>query len=328
MKNYSYLFSLFGLSLFTLTSCYSSKFMVDDDVYVVKPNEIPVGESLTDETSFTNFKTNRSNGVSSTYNNDYYIINNSFNNSPFFSSMFGFSRWNNYRPNNVIFYSNQFGFSYDYWDSYYGFYDPYYSNYNSYYGFYSPYNGFGYNQNGYYGSSNQWGSNNNGGSGTIAHNQHNGPRGTITGGFGNSNRLQGDSKVKSTTVNTPTTVSTPNRVTSSDYLGRSTAEKPAVSPQRSSTSNTVGNRSDSSLEPTQNRTVTTVNGSVGGRSTNSSGSGISNSGGRVNTSSSSGSEINNSRSSESSVGSSSGSSGGRSTGSSGGSTSGSGGRRP
>ena len=70
MKSSKILIVLPVLSLL-IASCYSPKLLVDDDVYVLKSNELPVGESLNDETSYSTFKNKQNAGmVSSNYYNN------------------------------------------------------------------------------------------------------------------------------------------------------------------------------------------------------------------------------------------------------------------
>jgi hypothetical protein len=177
MKTYLYLsFALFG-TLF-LASCYSSSMLVDDDVYVLKNQALPIGESLTDETSYTTFKSRqkRNTTASNYYRDDRnYLYNSSCNH--FSIDRFGFGcsfySWNFYSHN---FYPNRF------YPSYYA-YDPYF--YGS-YGFYpAGFYAFPMNTIGFYGGMMY-------NSGPIVFtipeihtNQHSGPRGSISG-FGNA----------------------------------------------------------------------------------------------------------------------------------------------
>lgn len=193
--NLSYLI----IMILLLSSCYSSKMLVDDDVYVVKNNTLPVGESLTDETSYSTYKNKKNNNKS---NNTYY------------------QNQNNYLYNRHCNYFDGFGCSY--YAS--NFYSPYYNPYgyygNGFYGgnsmyntngvwildpytglffyrpsFYSAYGNYpyGYNVGGIYGSPyypydygyyNNVAGNYSYSTPEIHSNQHSGPRGSISG-FGN-----------------------------------------------------------------------------------------------------------------------------------------------
>jgi len=197
------------LSLFTiltgiLSSCYSNRMLVDDDVYVMKNSELPVGESLTDETNYSTFKYKKDRGV--TANSYYYDPYNiaAMNNcdcNPFYFTPFdcgwGTRNYGNSGLNDMYFgygYFNAFGHYY---------YGPGYMNYSAnqygYYGnmyspYYNPYGGFyfgnGYNSPYFYGNSYQYGSNanvfNNGSNGSsgstgLIYNSHSGPRGSLSG---------------------------------------------------------------------------------------------------------------------------------------------------
>lgn len=121
---------------FCLTSCYSSRTLVDDDVYVVKNSLLPTEESLNDETSYSSFRYKKNkNDVSDDYylNDDNLIYNgNYFGNYYFFQ-----------RPYNYNCYSHSLYYGNGYYNAFgNGFYDPftgqYYQNLN-----YSPYCYFG-----------------------------------------------------------------------------------------------------------------------------------------------------------------------------------------
>jgi hypothetical protein len=182
--------------------------MVDDDVYMMKNNKLPVGESLNDETSYASYRNNRDNRtVSSSFYDDEFLARDRFHRDIWMFSMgFGNPYYNNWmfgsRPN--------WGFPYD--SPYmYGYVNPLYlyDPFGSPYGFYpTAYNpwymggnyGYGFNG-GYYGYGNGAGYTfNNSGNTYTSYNHHSGPRGT-TAGFGNpSNRLQGNT-VKSINSN-------------------------------------------------------------------------------------------------------------------------------
>ena len=42
-----------------ITSCATTESFVNDDVYSVKPSELPIGESTSDETSYASFKSRK-----------------------------------------------------------------------------------------------------------------------------------------------------------------------------------------------------------------------------------------------------------------------------
>jgi len=198
---------ILGSSL--LTGCMTSQNWIDDDVYAVKPAEVPIETDITDETDYNAYVFNqRQNERKERYYSDFgtpaffmgssmyrgYIgYNPGFNNySSFGGYNHGFgSSW--YSPYNSYGYG-PYGYNpYSGYNSYYGYspygYDPYYG-YSPYYG-YNPYNSYGYG-NGYYG----------GGSGSGNHQYSGvhvqGPRGSVAGMGGVSSRSS--ASVKSATV--------------------------------------------------------------------------------------------------------------------------------
>ena len=321
MKSSKILIVLPVLSLL-IASCYSPKLLVDDDVYVLKSNELPVGESLNDETSYSTFKNKQNAGmVSSNYYNNldelsYYPL---CRNASFFyigcgCSFYTYSLFCGNRP------FNQFAYSPNFYSPYAPFgYDPFYSSMGYYnpYG-YNPYGGFGYGY-GNYGNTSY-----NPGTVTTNYNHHSGPRGT-SAGFGNpSGRPQGNT-VKSTFASTPTnkpihqTIVSNRKIDPTLVVGQT---KP-VRPSLTSTSGRITTSKPINYTSTSDRGV---------RSTTSGSSTISNSG-RTNSSTSGGSiggnenggKVNSGTVSGGSRGGSSGSSSGASGGRSGsGSNSGSG----
>jgi len=58
------------ISSILLSSCYSSRSLVDDDVYVVKNSLLPTDESLNDETSYSSYRYKKNNNIVS---DDYYL---------------------------------------------------------------------------------------------------------------------------------------------------------------------------------------------------------------------------------------------------------------
>lgn len=75
------LFGFFAVSLM-VSSCYTTRPLIDDDVYIVKNSSLPVGESLNDETSYNAYKYRQDrNMVSDDYylNDRYYLYNMNYN---------------------------------------------------------------------------------------------------------------------------------------------------------------------------------------------------------------------------------------------------------
>jgi uncharacterized protein YjdB len=328
MKSSKILIVLPVLSLL-ISSCYSPKLLVDDDVYVLKSNELPVGESLNDETSYATFKNKQNAGmVSSNYYNNfddlsYYPL---CRNASYFymgcgCSFYAYSHFYSNRPYNQFgyspyFYSPNAPFGYDPFYNSMGFYNPY--GYNP-YGF-NPYGGYGYGY-GNYGNTSY-----NPGTVTTNYNHHSGPRGT-SAGFGNpSGRPQGNT-VKSTFASTPTnkpihqsTVSN-RKIDPTLVVGQTKPVRPSLTP----TSGRITTSKPIHYTSTSDRGV---------RSTTSGSSTISNSG-RTNSPSrggsiggnESGGRVNSGTISGGSRGGSSGTSGGSSGGRSGGGSPSNSGRR-
>ena len=201
MKVSIYFFALSSL-LILLPSCYSSRVYNDDDVYIVESNALPIGESLTDETSYATYKyRQRNNEISndyfydernylytnSCYNNFYgnnsfgcsyyayniyncnYIGYYGFNNSrPFFDYGFGLAFSNYYYDPflGIYIYNLNVGYPYGYHGGFYGGYYPYYADY------YPNYNHYG-NYSGGFGSGNF--------NQTYQSNLHRGQRGSLSG---------------------------------------------------------------------------------------------------------------------------------------------------
>ena len=186
--------SIFALTSLLLNSCVSISNTPDDDVYTVKSSQIPVGESLDDETNYGayKYKKDRNN------NNVSYSAGGGMNNfDPFFMGGLG------YRPNHFGYnpyqmyaypyyndgswaYIPGYGWSYVsnpyFGNPFYGGYGNYYNNFN--HGYYSGFNnGNGWNNNGW-NNGNNWNNNNSNGSGSVSSNinHHSGPRGSSGGG--------------------------------------------------------------------------------------------------------------------------------------------------
>lgn len=221
--------SFFALSSLILNSCASISDTPDDDVYLVKSSQIPVGESLDDETNYSayKYKKDRNN------NNVSYSSGGGMNNfDPFFMGGFGYRPnhfgYNPYQMYAYPYYNDRswayipgYGWSYV-MNPYFG--NPFYGGYGNYYNYYNHgyYSSF-YNNN-YYGNNfgwnnnnNNWNNNNNngGGSGNSNSNHHRGPRGSIGGG-GVITRSNIPGTLKSTT----------SPLSSSNVLGSGTIVKP------------------------------------------------------------------------------------------------------
>lgn len=136
---------IFTVSL-GLVSCMSTRTYYGDDVYVVKPNELPVGESATDQTSYSSFKNRTREGRVSTV---YYAVPFNYLGMDCYNTLF----WNT---------GCRYGFAYGY-NPYGAFYNPH--NFYGYDPFFNPYFAY-YNPYGYYGNS-YYGYNNYG----LAYNQ-------------------------------------------------------------------------------------------------------------------------------------------------------------
>jgi len=188
--------AVFSLSL-VLTSCYSPSLMSDDDIYIIRTNEVPVDESVNDETSYANFKS-RNNGsalTASFYADDPGL----FGRFPYYSDMwwFGMGYGNPYyfhsmcRPGSwgIPYYSP---YMYGYINPIYMV-DPFGSPYGFYPTAYSPWYLGGLYDFPMYGWNSVSGSFN---GSTLQYNHQSGPRGTISG-FGSPERPFGNT-LKST----------------------------------------------------------------------------------------------------------------------------------
>lgn len=254
MKRSKIVFAL-SISSLLFTSCYSPKLLVDDDVYVLKSNELPIGESLNDETSYSTFK-NRQNSdmVSSNYYNNiddlnYYPLCR--NSSNFFigcgCSFYAYSHFYGYRS------YNQFGNSSMFYNPYSPFgYDPFYNSM----GYYNPYgyNPYGYDPYGFYGSGygNYGNTSYNQGNVTTNYNHHSGPRGSMSGIGNPSGRPQTNtlkSTYASTSTNKPYQPQTSNnsKINPSVVVGQSNYTKQTYSPTagRNSTTKAINYTSSS-----------------------------------------------------------------------------------
>jgi hypothetical protein len=199
------------LLLTGLASCYSEKLLVDDDVYIVQSNKLPVGESLNDQTSYGAFKRQKQTGTAQAayYQNgqNYLYASSCWGMYSMFSPCScGFYAMNMYNPYHPSYMgtSMNYGFGNPFFSPYYGMMSPYYNPYFGYgspYGFGNPYYGnpygfgnqFGYGYNNPYG----YGYGYNYGYGSLINQpvgpqvggvHYSGPRGSISGYVPNSQR--------------------------------------------------------------------------------------------------------------------------------------------
>ena len=269
MKKFVVRYSMLVLTAFLVQSCYSPKFMVDDDVYVMKNSTIGVGESTSDETTYASYRKQRDNrSVSSNFYHDdmlrhhqrsrFWHIGIGFNNMcyrPGFGSSFYFGT-PYYSPYmyggiNPIYMVDPFGCPYPY-----GFtpmaYDPWFYGYNNFYG-YSPWYGQGWNNN-------SWNNNNFGNSNpTVYFNHHSGPRGSLSGIGNPGGRSSGSAVVKSIQSPNNTSFSQNNavnvrqkRIDNTVNVGQSIRETGTIKP---SAPVTVQSVRQNRLTPTTDRNI-------------------------------------------------------------------------
>lgn len=200
-----YLYSISALVL-VMYSCGTSNKYFADDVYVLKPNELPIGESSADETSYAAFKKRKDGPVQSErqmYADQYF--QSSYRNclaQPFWFNGCGcsYATWTQHSPYSPyygsIMYGPYQGFGYGFGSHNYMYSAVYYSpDFGMFIGspFYNPYNGTYYSPYGYgYGLSG-YGGYGYGGNGYYSNNHNsnyfNGPRGSAAG-FSNPNGRQ------------------------------------------------------------------------------------------------------------------------------------------
>jgi hypothetical protein len=144
MRTVVHITMIFSL-LLGLASCYSEKMLVDDDVYIVQSNKLPIGESLNDQTSYEAFKRQNQSGATKAayYQNSQNYLYNS--NCWGYFSMYnpcgcGFYAMNIYNPYHPLGMGFNGGFGNPYFGMMSPYYNPYYDN-NSPFGFG---NSFGY----------------------------------------------------------------------------------------------------------------------------------------------------------------------------------------
>jgi hypothetical protein len=263
--------SIFAISTLILNSCVSISNTPDDDVYVVKSSQIPVGESLDDETNYSayKYKKDRNN------NNITYNAGGGMNNfDPFFMQGIGYRPqpfgYNPYQMygSNWAYYP---GYGWSYMNPYFG--NPFYGGYGNYYnyynhGYYSSFynnnyygNNYGWNNNGWNNNNNNWNNNNNNGGGSGGSNpyHHSGPRGS-NGGGGVITRSNIPGTLKSTT----SPLSSAHSVGSGTIV-KPVGKEPIINRNSSSTQTQVLSRTNENID--YNRP-----GRIQGGSVNNSGS--------------------------------------------------------
>jgi hypothetical protein len=261
MKKYILRFSILVLTALLVQSCYSPKFMVDDDIYVMKNSMISVGESTSDETSYASYRNQRDNRA---------VSNHFYNDDLFFHPHFRRSFWHMGFGMNNMFYRPGFGhmssFGFPYYSPYmygginpiymydpfgdpFGFYpmmyDPWFYGYNNHYGYSS------WNNNGWYTNGNTGGTN------TFT-NHHSGPRGSVSGIGNPGGRSSGSAVVKSLQgANYPSTQNTygsvqRKRIDNTSNIGQSIRETNTLKPvNQTSVQSIRPNR----LTPTMDRNI-------------------------------------------------------------------------
>jgi len=191
MKSIAY-FSMIILGVLSLTSCFAPKTLVDDDVYLVKNSALPVGESLTDETSYSSYRFRRDNNSYGTnvYQGDFASYSFYSMDICFYNSVSGFRNRNfmygtRMNPWGTPYFSFDYGYAYAFLGkTYLGYYGALgYLNY-------TPGNNY---DNGFYTST--------GYSGTPEFkNAFSGPRSSISG-FSNQYGRQNPTTLKSSSYN-------------------------------------------------------------------------------------------------------------------------------
>jgi hypothetical protein len=327
-----YLIPFVGISAI---SCSSTRPLMDDDIYVMKTADVPIGEDLLDETSYSTYvyRLNEeipTNGYydqsnSSVLNGSSWFMYGRFNNLGTNASLAFNPYWAAHR-NGFYYYDNIYGmsgFGYSYGPGYFNNYGQPYSYYNGYTNFYG--NNYGYNSQ-YYGNgfySNNYcftGLNTNAKpsiyGGVSTGNHVSGPRAS-QGGYGNVGSRGGAAQLKSQSTSTASNYSakpiqstrpvSSNRPSSSasTATNRQTTAKPQYTRNGTVTSQTT--RQSSTTRPANNsRTTNTTSGNTSTRPSSSTST--------------------TTRTTPRSTNTSTGTSGGRSGGSSGGSGSSGGGR--
>lgn len=240
-----------------LTSCATSEYYMADDVYVVKPSDLPIGESTADETTYAAYK-QRQIGESNDRqlygdvtrnrfdNDNFYYFGNSY--VPFlYSSQFPYGHQGAWMGYNSWYYQSMPGFYYGWnngvWNgNSYGYTYPVYWH-NGYNNYWCQQGGYGYGGYGYGGYN--YG-------GTYAQNTYFGPRGSNSG-YSNPHGRTTTGKLKSGT-----------------YSSGNTAH--STSYNRTSNSGNLEKRPISTINQSTVYRTNTPNGSRTNPSTNSSNS--------------------------------------------------------
>lgn len=239
-------FSLLLILSTLLTSCYAPSQLVDDDVYVVKNSALPVGESLTDETSYATYRhRNENNTLSSNYYQEEhnYLYNNHCYNTLFWSPGCGcsFYAWNVYNNMHYNPYAWGYGHPYGFGSGFNGMmYDPYFGSF-VYNPFFNPYGYYGYGFNPYF--NNYYGGYNGYGNQftytpapQVLSNHHVGPRGGFSGYSDPSGRMY----TNTVKMNTSGGTVPQQRTSSFERQARSREILPSNTPVRSTTYRPVG----------------------------------------------------------------------------------------
>ena len=284
MRTVLHITTIFSL-LLGLASCYSEKLLVDDDVYIVQSNKLPVGESLNDQTSYNAFKRQNQTGTTQAayYQNsqNYLYASNCWGMYSMFNPCgCGFYAMNMYNP----FYPSymgtgmNFGFGNPFFSPYYGMMSPYYNPYFGYgspFGFGNPYYGnpFGFGNQFGNGFGNPYGYGNYYGYGSLINQpvgpqvggaHYSGPRGSISGYVPNSQRnnpsvLKSNQNVSGGNAG-GTTFNRPSQQTASAPY-RPTVERPTYTP---SVSRGIQQQTTNGVTPVRNTGGVTPTGHSGG----------------------------------------------------------------
>jgi hypothetical protein len=191
MKSLLY-FSIILIGISTLTSCFAPKTLIDDDVYMVKNSALPVGESLTDETSYSSYRFRRDNNAygANVYHGDFASYSFYSMDNCFYNSFLGFRNRNfmfgtRMNPFGTPYFSYDYGYAYAFLgNTYLGYYGALgYLNYTA---------GNNYD-NGFYVSTGYMGT-------SEFKNAFNGPRSSLSGFSNQYGRTNNSSAFKKTTT--------------------------------------------------------------------------------------------------------------------------------
>lgn len=286
MKAHSliYLIPLVGI---TAVSCTSTRPLMDDDVYVMKTAEVPIGQDLLDETAYTTYvyRLNEeipTNGYYDQSNASYigasswfmYGRYNNFGTLPTFYSPYWGAHRNGFYNIDGIFGMSGFGVYYGsgYFNDYgvpYSYYNGYTNFYGNYYGYNSGYYGNGFNNNNVFcftGLNNNSNNTNVIGGAFSTGNHVSGPRATASGYYSGNNRGgSAQLKAQSTSSNSynnskPLSTARPikNTTGSTALGGRNTAAKPQYT-RNGSTNTQTARQTPSTRQAGSVRTNTSEN---------------------------------------------------------------------